>query len=582
MRHTLANPRLVATLTLFVLALISFSTGSKPPDRSTFYVSPGGDDSWPGTKERPWRSPGTACRRMSSGDTLYLLPGRYPMRRFGSDILRPPSGTPEIWTTIKGSAGKSRAVLSGGDNLATAIDIAGTAYVRIENLEIASDNSVAGTKRWFRDGISATGDTASNIVLRDLHIHHLDEFGVNLQDIDGLEIFSCCIEFCGFGAVGGPEGEDGGWRNVVIDDCRLSHSGHYYRDGDGSNRPYDRPDGVGLEQSAGPVQITETVAEHNRGDDIDLKTANATVSRCVVANNSCDGVKLWGDGSRIENTLIYGTGDGVGGDSPWAGIVIGTEVSGAAFEIVNVTVHDNPSRRAYPIYVQYDDRDVPISLIIRNCIIAGGHGAAFFGPSVSLTAEHNLFYRPNDAIQVEANDSTYGRKQLNALGPGNIYGDPRFIRPGWGVPGDYQLRKGSPAIDAGSSQHSQIIDIDGGSRPAGHGVEIGAYERPKGTRRLRHPGGLSAVFSGKAVKLRWKDRSKNETGFVIERRAQGETAWQRLGMTDAGTESFTDKTASPVKVYSYRIFAVAGNRYSRYSGEAQAGLSDLRLRAARR
>jgi len=556
----------IPTLLIIIFAVAPLcSAGPIPIDESTYYVSPEGDDSGTGTKENPWRSPGKACRRINHGDTLVLLPGRYQLRSFETDILRPPSGRRGKWTIIRGTGGKYRPVLAGGGNLAYAIDLAGTRYVRIENLEISSDDGAAGAERFFRDGVSAIGAPAADIDLSDLYIHHLDEFGINFQDVDRLEISGCRIDFCGFGAVGGPEGEAGGWRHVDIDNCRFAYSGFYYQGGDGSNRPYDRPDGIGLERSVGPVAIVHTTADHNRGDGIDLKTGHSTVSDCVVANNACDGVKLWGDGSRIENTLIYGTGDGIGGPSHWAGIVIGTTDPGSAFEITNVTLHDNPSRIAYPIYVQYDDRDVPISVEMRNCIIAGGYGTAFFGPSVSLTAEHNLFYRPGAEIQIEANGKAYRRRELETLGSGNIHGDPRFIRPAWGEPGDYQLLKGSPAIDRASTTDTPDRDIDSTARPARSGFDIGAYEWTREGRKLKRPRALTAAISGRSVTLRWKDRSSNETGFVIERKTSEDSHWIWLDTVRANEESFSDRVSRRGNDYFYRVRAVTGSRSSAYS-----------------
>ncbi len=123
----------------------------------------------------------------------------------------------------------------------------------------------------------------------------------------GLQIINCRIEYCGLGALGGL----GGWRNVTIRGCPLSWSGHYYQGGDGSGRPYNCSDGLDTRVPQGPVLIEDTVAEHNRGDGLDSKVAHIVIRRSIVANNSCDGVKLWGEGSRIENTLIYGRGTAI-------------------------------------------------------------------------------------------------------------------------------------------------------------------------------------------------------------------------------------------------------------------------------
>jgi hypothetical protein len=569
-------PYLAFILIAFAVVIPSYTLtgGATPVKHHTYYLSPAGDDLGPGTQQQPWRSPGKACRRISVGDTLIFLPGRYRLRDYGSDILRPPSGRQGAPITIKGANGKSRAVLCGGDNLGMAIDLAGTRHVRIENIEITSDPEAGGQQRWFREGISAVGAPTGDISLRNLYIHHLDEFGIDLQDVDGLTITDCRIEYCGFGAIGGPEGDEGGWRGVVVEGCRLAYGGHYYQGGNGSDRPYDRPDGIGLEPSEGPVEIRNTTAEHNYGDGIDLKPARATVTSCVVANNSCDGVKLWGDGSRVENTLIYGTGDGVGGPSPWAGIVIGTTKSNAEFEIVNVTLHDNPSRQAYPIYVQYDDRDVPIKVTMRNCIIAGGYGVAYFGPSVSLTAEHNLFYRPGDDVQIVVGDAAFGRGNLGLLGQGNIFGDPRFIRTAWGERGDYQLRKNSPAVDGGSSLNAAAADIDGAGRSAGAGVDIGAYERRRGIRPIRRPGAFTAEIVSNSVKLRWQDRSSDEEGFLIECKDPEQSGWLLLEFTDQDAESYSFKISSSASERFFRVVAVAGSRSSRSSRIAKLKTQD--------
>jgi hypothetical protein len=76
-------------------------------------------------------------------------------------------------------------------------------------------------------------------------------------------------------------------------------------------------------------------------------------------------------------------------------------------------------------------------------------------------------------------------------GPGNLVGDPLFVDPGrWedsaGTPenpvddewihGDYRLRPGSPAIDAGTPDGAPPLDKDGIERPCGAGVDIGAHE----------------------------------------------------------------------------------------------------------
>ncbi len=441
----------------------------------TYYVAPNGDDADPGTRDRPWASPGYASRQLRPGDTLVILGGRYILREYDADILTPPSGQASAWITITGEEG-NRPILAGRDNLATAINLSGVQYVRIANLEITHDDTASGEAAWFREGVEILGAPAAHIILQDLYIHHVDEFGMNIQDVEDLQILNTRIEYAGFGALGGPAGEHGGWRDVVIRGASLSWSGHYYQGGDGSNRPYDRPDGFGIEPSQGPILIEDTLAEHNYGDGLDSKAANTTIRNTIVANNSCDGVKLWGPNSRIENTLIYGRGDGDPEPSPWAAIVIAPEEqANARFEIVNVTVDDYLGHN-YLMYVQYDYPDVPAQVTVRNTIFSsrGPEAPIFIAPASTVTIDHTLFFFPQNEILLTHGEQTYTCANLAGLGAGNLCGDPRFVRPAWGEPGDYHLQAGSPALGSGTTENAPTLDLEG--HPRHTPPDLGAYE----------------------------------------------------------------------------------------------------------
>ncbi len=461
-----------------IIITVDFSLTPSSQQGNTYYVSPNGNDSNPGIREKPWATPGFGSRQLRPGDTLVILPGKYTLKKFDDDIITPPSGKENAWIVIKGE-GESKPILAGRDNLLTCINLSGVSYVRIENLEITHDSSASGSSIFFRDGIEIIGSPASHLVFKDIYIHHIDEMGMNIQDVDDLQIINCRIEYCGFGAIGGPTGSQGGMRNVLIQNCSLSWSGHYYQGNDGSTRPYDRPDGFGIEESAGPIKILDTLVEHNYGDGLDSKAKNTTISGCIVSNNSCDGAKLWGSGSRIENTLIYGRGDGNHDITPWAPIVIDqVEESGAKFEIVNVTVDDAVGGN-YLMYVQYG-HNVPVDLLIRNTIFSGRgpDSHIFIGSSVNLRADHNLFFLPQSGgLVLEHGNSVYTQSNMERLGEGNIYGDPLFLSPAWGSNGDYHLKSGSPAIDRGTANGAPTRDLEGKPRPQGQGFDIGAYER---------------------------------------------------------------------------------------------------------
>jgi hypothetical protein len=444
------------------------------PTGSVYYVGSAGNNANPGTRDAPWGTPGYGSRQLQPGDTLVILGGCYVLSQYDDDIITPPSGAPDQWIVIQGEEG-NRPVLAGRDDLSMAINLSGVSYVRIDNLEVTHDDTARDEANWFRDGIAILDRPASHIILHDLYIHHLDEFGMNFQDVSDLQVSECRIEYCGFGAMGGPEAVHRGWQNVVIDHCDLSYGGHYYQGRDGSDRPYERPDGFGIEPSDGPVEIVDTVAEHNYGDGLDSKARNTTIRRCIVANNSCDGIKLWGGGSRVENTLIYGRGDGSAELTPWAAIVIGTEEASASFDLVNVTVDDALGHN-YIMHVQYDTPEIPVNLTLQNSIFhgTGPDSQVFVGPASQLFARHNLFWLPESEVVLERGTAAYTAESIGALGEGNLYADPQFLAPAWGVGGDYHLQSGSPAINAGWSVGAPGDDLDRLARDPS--PDIGAYE----------------------------------------------------------------------------------------------------------
>jgi hypothetical protein len=130
------------------------------------------------------------------------------------------------------------------------------------------------------------------------------------------------------------------------------------------------------------------------------------------------------------------------------------------------------------MYVQYDDRDVPIQLTMKNCIISHGQGPLWIGPSVAFTSDSNLFYRPQSDVPVEVGNQGYTSAQIEAgaLGPGNLARDPLFVDYGCADPSGYQLQEISPGIDSAAAQGAPQDDLLHRPRPAGQGYDMGCFE----------------------------------------------------------------------------------------------------------
>lgn len=414
-----------------------------PLGGNTYYVSTSGNNANPGTMQQPWATLSYAVSQLHPGDTLIIRGGRYVLSDFGEDILRPGSGTANAWIAIKGEEGH-RPILAGRNNLLTAIDLPDARYVWIDNLEITSDNGAQ-----FRDGIEGMSGNLESIILSNLYIHHLDEFGINIADVNNLKILNSQVLYAGLSGVGGPEGQYGGWRNVLIKGSSLSYNGHYYQGKIGPS-PFDRPDGFGIEPSDGPIEIADTIAEHNLGDGLDSKARNTYIHDCTVANNFADGIKLWGTGSKVENCLIYGRGDGNPASMPWASVVIDTTDDNANFEF-NYNTLDSEAEESGVFAVQYDFNEHPITLTMKNNIFSsrGNRAPMIIKSNVDYTAEGNVFWFPNSDYIIENGDRQFTSANIGQLGSGNVYGNPLFVQTGFGVNGDYHLQSNSPAKNAG-------------------------------------------------------------------------------------------------------------------------------------
>lgn len=101
----------------------------------TFYVSPTGRDTNPGTKERPWRSIQHAADRLRAGQTVLIRTGIYRER------VRPKySGRPGAMISFRAFPGEiptidgARIELQG--DKAGLFEIAGRAYIRVAGLRI--------------------------------------------------------------------------------------------------------------------------------------------------------------------------------------------------------------------------------------------------------------------------------------------------------------------------------------------------------------------------------------------------------------------------------------------------------------
>ena len=88
------------------------------------------------------------------------------------------------------------------------------------------------------------------------------------------------------------------------------------------------------------------------------------------------------------------------------------------------------------------------------------------------------------------------------------------------------------------------------------------------------PSGLSATaLSSTEIRLNWTDNSNNETGFEIDRSANGTSGWTQIGTVGANVATFNNTGLTPSTQYFYRVRSVNAGGASANSGTANATTS---------
>jgi hypothetical protein len=85
------------------------------------------------------------------------------------------------------------------------------------------------------------------------------------------------------------------------------------------------------------------------------------------------------------------------------------------------------------------------------------------------------------------------------------------------------------------------------------------------------PTNLAAtVASGTQINLSWTDNSNDETGFRIERSADGSTGWSEIATTASNTTTYQNTGLTAATIYYYRVRAYNTSGNSSYSNNANA------------
>ncbi|MEA3337354.1 MAG: right-handed parallel beta-helix repeat-containing protein [Chloroflexota bacterium] len=429
-----------------------------PAAGTTHFVSPHGDDGHAGTFEKPWRTLQHASDSVIPGDTVQVRGGRY-----SENVIIYRSGAIGLAITFTNRPGET-VILDGRNQLYAAFELAdGQTGSQVSDIVISGFT----IQNYTGFGIVAW-DVNDRLTLRDLVILDNGDTGIRLSNSDGSVVRNVLLQNNegGFDCTPvSPGGERAaGCTNLVIADVQAIDNG---------TAGGTATDAFAVERGA-DILVERSLAAGGVGDGFDFKS-DRTVLRQVVAHDTRNNIKLWGEGSTVENALAYdATAD--------ANVVL---TAGGSYTLTNVTVA-NMAGTAYLVVAGDLSGSGPTPLRLTNSIFyndnPANQGTLFWlSPEVRLAEEsNNIFYNPYRTDDVICagfspfDGQCFGSDEINGgVWPysTNSYDDPLFLDP---EAKDFHLMEQSPAVDGAAARFSPAVDLDGNSR--GEHPDIGAYE----------------------------------------------------------------------------------------------------------
>jgi hypothetical protein len=229
----------------------------------------------------------------------------------------------------------------------------------------------------------------------------------------------------------------------------------------------------------------------------------------------------------------------------------------------NVIIENESNHRAGGISCEQKSSPAIIfNTIVGNSASSLGGGICCLNSSSPTILNTILWADSPDEIYIDGTsgiDITYSDIQGGWPGEGNIDADPLFGNPYSGL--TYDLKPGSPCINAGTSSGAPSTDIVGRSRPSGSGVDIGAYEQNDDGTLAVELSLFTASVTNDGVIIRWRTESEtNNVGFTIYRSESKDGNYTKIafvsgaGNTGMPTDyQFFDTKVEPGKTYFYYL-----------------------------
>lgn len=297
-------------------------------------------------------------------------------------------------------------------------------------------------------------------------------------------------------------GWNGPIHDVLVEECVLQSAEDT---SDWSTADWNERSASGIEADGTRITVRGNRLK-NVNSGISIGASHALVEHNVVQNFAGDGLRGLGDHSTFQYNLVkncYDVNDNhddgfqswsTGPDGVGSGEVVGLVLRGNT--IINYEDPNQPHRGPLQGIGCFDGMFVDWT-IENNLIIVDHYHGITLGGARGCRIVNNTVIDPNDrrpgpaALRVSkhkrgkvSSGCTIRNNLVSSLSVQGedmtvdhnlIVDEPTavFVAPG---KYDFQLRKGSSAIDAGAEEFAPKADIKGGKRPQGDAVDLGAYE----------------------------------------------------------------------------------------------------------
>ena len=459
----------------------------------TYYVSPTGDNTNPGTKAQPWKTLQFAVDEAVPGDSLLVEDGIYQ-----GPVIMTRSGAPDAYVTFKSINPQGAKVeVANGEGDQDGIKAAAN-YLTIDGFEIYD----------IAPGIGHHGNGVTVY-----NNHHINIKNNLIYDFGGSGIQTVHFD------------------HVLIENNTVHNNSKY--------NP-NQTSGISLYQARavddepGYHAIIRNNRSYSNINLVPLNLAGTFDGNGILIDDFWNSSGDDGNGivfphrTLIENNLCYDNGGK------------GIQVFKSSFvDIFNNTVyHNNHDQQNEGHWRGELSLISSTGTVWRNNIGVANPGegilewnrALFINKGGDTVWENNITFNgtPGD-LSILVDNGTLPEEYIienNITGVNPMFTDELNL--------DFSLALESPAIDSGSDQIVSFIDINYIPRPQ-EAVDIGAFEYDEDNLPVELTS-FDAVVSGKDIRLNWSTASEqNNAGFAVELRPSGREFEQVFFVEGNGT-----------------------------------------------